>query len=387
MNQIKILGLDISKRSATAWILSEIPEDPKRYARTQKKIKLEADPEGREQLLSLDFDCAVCEPTGVYSRIWRQWLKSAGKEVRLVGHNELANYRNAWKLQKMDKLDSLALAMYGVERWSRKSSWLVERDYTLSDLVSLLEHLNTQKNGYQNNLRQRLVWQLPEWHERKIFRPWGGNSPGILKAIAGIEVSAKWQKEIDKTCGCGLRADAQGLGRILLQIEAEERTIEQAIDKELGAEKYKPYLIAADRCEFSQGLTPIMIAAIFPFEQFLDNGKRRIARSRSVVNDKPVKRDESLRAFKLACGMGQVFIQSGDYEGWTAGGSASTRKALWQSIAMSYIAEKGRINKGLLPAEDSKFLPMKNRFDNQGAMKVARKWVERYYSELIKMEW
>jgi transposase len=386
MNTITVLGLDISKTSATAWLLSEIPDDPKRYARTQRKIKLEADPEGKAKLLALEFDLVVCEPTGVYSRIWRHWLKAAGKEVRLVGHVELANYRNAWKLQKTDKLDSLALAMYGVERHTRKSAWLVERDYTLSDLVSLLDHLNTQKNGYQNNLRQRLVWQIPEWYDRKIVRQWGANPPGLLKAIAGTEVSDKWAGEIESSCGIGLNEDARRLGRILLQIEEEERQTELAIDRELEKEKYIPYLIAAEACGFSKGLTPIIIAAIFPFNQFLDDGKRRIAKSRSV-NDKPVKRDESLRSFKLACGMGQVFVQSGDYEGWTAGGSASVRKALWQSIIIRYISEKGRINKGVLEQKDSNFLDMKNRYDNQGAMKVARKWVEAYYKELIQYQW
>lgn len=114
-------------------------------------------------MLALDFDVAILEPTGVYSRIWRHWLRQAGREYRLVGHWELKSYREGWKLaSKTDKLDAIALAMYGLERGDRPGAFLVERDSTLSDLVLLHSHLNRQKNGLQNNLRQRLSYQAPE---------------------------------------------------------------------------------------------------------------------------------------------------------------------------------------------------------------------------------
>jgi hypothetical protein len=382
----KVIGLDVSKSSVSYWILDTLPENPKRFSRTMPRQKLNADAEGRATLLSLDFDLAVCEPTGTYSRIWRHWLKEAGREVRMVGHKELANYRNGWGIQKTDKFDCLALAMYGVERATRPSSWLVERDYRLNDLVAILSHINEQKNGFQNNLRQKLVWQLPEWHDRPIRRPWGMPVPGLLKALAGTEVSAKWQKEIEASCGIGLLPETRSLGRILLAIEEEEIAAEQAIDAELSDPKYRPYLEAADKLEFSKSLRSAIIGAIFPFEQFLTDGRRRQARSKSA-NGKETKRDESLRSFKLACGMGLVFVQSGDYEGWTAGGDADTRRALWQSIGMAYIKEKGKINSGLIPPEETQFAEVKHKYDNQGLMKVARRWVEAYYKELIKYQW
>jgi transposase len=375
---MKILGLDISKQSASAWILTEIPQDPKRHARSKRFESLKANEEGRKRLAELDFDWAVLEPTGVYSRIWRTWLKDLGKPYRLVGHSELAHYRDAWGLQKTDKADCMAMAMYGIERAARPAAWLVERDYTLSDLVAYLKHLNRQKNGYQNNLRQKLIWQAPELYEKAFRRDWGVKSvPGLLQAIAGDKVSAKWAKVFDQSVGIGLNREARSLAKILIAIEEQEIECEGWIEEEISQECYQPYLTAAESCEFSRQLAIALIAAIYPFEQFLDDGRRRITRSLSQELGKPIKKDESLRAFKLACGMGLIFIQSGDYQGWTSGGSGVTREALYTSISMGYIRMKGKPG-----FEKSDWALIKNAYDKQGIMKVARKWVERFYKAL-----
>jgi hypothetical protein len=380
-----VLGLDISKSTAAYWLLNQIPQDPKRYARTQRIQKIEATPAGRDQLLALEFDFAVMEPTGVYSRIWRHWLRQANRPYRLVGHAELAHYRDAWKLQKTDKLDSLAMALYGLERGDRPSAFLVERDYQLSDLIAYLDHLNRQKNGYQNNLRQKLIWQLPEWQDRHIFRPWKGNVPGILTAIAG-EPSQKWQREIDSSCGLGLRLETRSLARILIAIEEEEISAERWIDEELNKPQYVPYLAAAEKCGFSHWLTACFIGAIYPFEQFLYAGRPRIARSLSKVKGLPVKKDESLRAFKLACGMGQIFVQSGDFEGWVAGGSGDMRMTLRNSIYASYLSYKKNLKQEVAIEDDRHLNLIKHQFDNQGMMRVARRWTEQYYRALLRQQ-
>jgi transposase len=382
MTPRKILGLDVSKSSVTYWILSELPNDPKRFARTLRQQKLEATPEGRAKLLSLDFDLAVLEPTGVYSRVWRHWLRQANRPYRLVGHAQLKNYRDSWNLQKTDKLDGLAMAMYGIDRGDRPSAWLTERDYELSDLVAYLSHLNRQKNGYQNNLRQKLIWQVPEWADREMKRAWGSDCvPGLLRAIAG-DATPKWEKELSASCGTGLNSQAAGLARILIQIEQEEIEAERQIDLELAKPQYAPYLATAERCEYSRWLTVSLIAGIYPFEQFLDNGRPRMVRSLSKVKGLPVKKDESLRAFKLACGMGQIFVQSGDYEGWVAGGSGEIRQTLHNSITAAYLADRRRVKAGEEP--DPLFVNLKSSYDKQGVMKVARRWVEKFYRELLK---
>lgn len=382
---VTVLGLDISKLSATYWILSEIPDDPKSLARKKSEQKITVSLEGRDKLLSLEFDFAVMEPTGIYSRIWRHWLKQAGREYRLVGHQELAAYRQGWKLQKTDKLDGLAMTLYGIERHARGSSWLIEKDHTLSDLVLFCSHLNRQKNGYQNNLRQKLAEQSPEWYSKVIKRPWLNPSPpGILKAIAG-EPSAKWEKEIMASCGTGLSREAASLAKILLAVETEEIACEQWIEAELSKPQYHTYLAATEQLGFSPWLRACTIAAIYPFEQFLDeHGKRRIIHTLTKVNQKRVRIDKSLRAFKLSCGMGLVWIQSGDFAGWTPGGNGTTRKNLRSSIQSSYLRYKKDLKHEI--EKDSRHLELiKHKYDNQGMMKVSRRWIEDFYSELVTL--
>lgn len=382
MNPKSILGLDISKSSVTYCLLSELPDNPKTFASRQRPKKIEATEEGRAELLSLDFDFAVLEPTGVYSRIWRHWLTQAGREYRLVGHWELKSYREGWKFSsKTDKLDAIALAMYGLERGERSGAFLVERDNVLSDLVLLHGHLNRQKNGLQNNLRQRLTYQVPEWAERKWRREfWSTGIPLILQAIAG-DPTPKWKRELEESSGSGLEPDSASLARILIAIEREEIEVENLIKVELAKPSYERYLRAAADCGFSSWLTACMIASIYPFEQFLGDGRRRITHRYTATNNVRVRKDESLRAFKLACGMGLIWAQSGDWSGWTSGGNSFTRMALRNAIAGSYMNNKRALNKGGEGNQD--FELVKHRFDSQGYMRVARKWVERFYKCLV----
>jgi len=382
MNQsTSILGLDVSKSSVTYCLLSEIPDDPKKFASRERPRKLEATEAGRAELLSLDFEFAVLEPTGVYSRIWRHWLREAGREYRLVGHWELKSYREGWKLaSKTDKLDSVALALYGLERRDRPGAFLVERDSTLSDLVLLHSHLNRQKNGFQNNLRQRLTYQAPELAGRDWKRQWGRGVPGALRAIAG-EPTPKWERELQQSVGAGLGFDSAALARILIAIEAEEIAVEQAIEAELAKPQYERYRRAAADCGFSLWLTANLVAAVYPFEQFLSDGRRRIVHRYTATNNVRVRKDESLRAFKLACGLGLVWVQSGDWSGWMAGGNSGTRQALRVSTAAAYLNDKKAQKTG--ESGDPVLGLIRHKYDNRGLLKVSRRWVERYYKALV----
>lgn len=378
---ISVVGLDISKLSASAWLLTDIPNDPKRFARRYREVKLKVSAEGRDALLAMEFDFAVLEPTGVYSRIWRHWLRQAGREYRLVSHKALSHYRNGWQLQKTDKLDGLAMAMYGIERCNRASMWLSESDYTLSDLVLYHNHLNRQKNGFINNLRQKISWQIPEWYKKNVKREFGVNRiPGILKAITG-NPSKKWQIELDESIGIGLNPEAASLARILITIEEEEIMIEKLIIEQLQKPEYAPYIDACNTCSFSQWLSATYISCIYPFEQFLEEGRPRIIHTYTKEKGKRVRKDESLRAFKLACGVGLVWYQSGDFAGWVAGGSGETRVALHNAISGAYLNYKKDLKQGK-KVDPGELILIKNKYDKQGIMKVARHWTERLYKEL-----
>ncbi|QKD80782.1 transposase [Thermoleptolyngbya sichuanensis A183] len=381
MNRFITLGLDVSKSSATYCLLSELPENPKTFASRQRPKKIEATEAGRAELLALKFEVAILEPTGAYSRIWRHWLRQAGREYRLVGHWELKSYREGWKFaSKTDKLDAIALAMYGLERRDRPGAFLLERDTTLSDLVLLHSHLNRQKNGFQNNLRQRLTYEAPELAGRRWARNWGGGVPGALRAIAG-EPTPKWERELSESVGTGIGVDAAALARILIAIEVEEIAVEQAIEAELEKPQYDRYMRAAAGCGFSLWLSANLIGSIYPFEQFLEGGRRRIVHQHTRENNVRVRKDESLRAFKLACGMGLVWVQSGDWEGYVAGGNGAARTALRNSVASAYLLDKKAQKQG--GEGDSDFKLVKHKYDNKGYMAIARRWIERYYKALV----
>ncbi|MEH2061334.1 MAG: hypothetical protein V7K50_03530 [Nostoc sp.] len=75
-------------------MLTDKPEDPRQFYYECPFLKLSADVEGIKNLLALNADIALLEPTGNnYSKLWGTHLARAGVEVRLVGHKELRNYR------------------------------------------------------------------------------------------------------------------------------------------------------------------------------------------------------------------------------------------------------------------------------------------------------
>lgn len=201
-----------------------------------------------------------------------------------------------------------------------------------------------------------------------------------MQAIAG-EPTPKWEKELSASTGTGIGVDAAALARILIAIEAEEIAVERAIEAELEKPQYERYRRAAADCGFSLWLTANLIGAVYPFEQFLKDGRRRIVHQHTATNNVRVRKDESLRAFKLACGMGLVWVQSGDWEGHVAGGNGAARTALRNSVASSYLLDKRNQKRG--GEADPVLGLVKHKYDNRGYLKVCRRWIERYYKNLV----
>jgi hypothetical protein len=79
---IRILGLDVSKSSVSACLLLEKPEDPRQFYYECPFFQLSADAEGIKNLLALNADIALLEPTGNnYSKLWG-WLALKRKSTR-----------------------------------------------------------------------------------------------------------------------------------------------------------------------------------------------------------------------------------------------------------------------------------------------------------------
>ena len=108
---MRIVGLDVCKLSVVACILSVRPSEPRQFYYAAKFPIFQKNASGIRELLKLEPDIAVFEPTGVnYSKLWGTHLARAGIEVRLVGHTQLRSYRkNTLELpEKDDPADALA---------------------------------------------------------------------------------------------------------------------------------------------------------------------------------------------------------------------------------------------------------------------------------------
>lgn len=390
---MKIAGIDVSRGSISVVVLSEIPEDMRKIRRNALKFK--ATPEGIAQLMALDFECAILEPSGMhYSRIWVHHIQKAGREVRWVDHQEIANYRKSWRINnKTDALDALALACYGVERYHRPGHFIQAQKEPLRVLWLQLKHLNRAKNPIVNRLRQQLSAEFPEVSEKEANRGWlVENPPGLWLYIAEEKHSHKWQKVYDGTVGVGISSFSRGLAQQLCVIERQEFQIELQMAEELKQDKYKPYLDVFENYAFGPRTSAMLLSEVYPFSRFLKDGHQindyvNTEKSRS-------RRNRSLGAFKLSCGLGMTYYQSGDSQGWKAGGNSDLRTALWQwckiAIVMSPQMDLPKIAKlrnyydngsrQVINGEEVVFQP---GIRNQKVMRVVRRALEMLYRDLL----
>jgi hypothetical protein len=404
---MKIAGIDVSRNAVTVCILEELPRDLKRFKSRWKPMKFKADQEGISDLLKLEFDAAILEPTGYhYSKLWAHHLIANNRDVRWVGHWEVASYREAWKcFNKSDKADAIALACYGLERWDRPQFFLSPCQQEIKQLYLQLESLNRIKNPIANRLRQQLTHQIPEIAEKAANRSWlKPNPPGIWLAISGEKVSKKWSGEFDQTIGTGLSPFSRGLAAQLCQLERQEYDLECLIAIELAKPEYAAYMQVFERFDFGERTSSALLGAIYPIEQFLNEYNRPIIEHVETKPGKRSGRNRSLSAFKLACGVGMTWHQSGDYEGWKPGGRSDVRRALWRwcmTVVLGHTALKTKRDPTYQPSEI--IARLKEYYEhgstqvingetkhftpgirNQKIMRVVRRALEQLFRELVQ---
>lgn len=323
---LKVAGIDVSRGSVTVAILDKLPnqrlKDFIKGCRVKKFKSVDI-----EKLLALEFDVAILEPTGGhYSKFWAIKISESGRQVRWVGHREVHGYRESWRLpDKTDKTDAIALACYGLERWNMQGMFLDLRD----DLAASLREKHLQIQFYNrastpliNRLRQQLHWECPELAEHGADRKWLDNPPGMWRAIAG-DASKKWQTILDESIGLGISPFSRELASKINSVELSILRIESEIELLMQFPELAPYLEAMKPFYFGRRAETAILSAIYPFEKFRD-------------------KKNPLGAFKLCCGMAQVWVESGDYQGWSAGGDSNIRKALWLWAFM--IVTQKRVN-------------------------------------------
>lgn len=335
---MKIVGLDVCKSSVVACLLTERPSEPRKFYYEAKFYEFKADASGIKGLLELEPDLAVMEPTGVnYSRLWGTHLARAGIELRLVGHTQLRAYRaNHLELpDKDDQADALALACYCWDYLENPRKFLQIRDRTIVAMRSLvlrLAHLNRVQSPLINRIRQDLSWQFPEVAEVKSPR-YNGNVPLLWGWLAGERESKKYDLALAKSVGLGLRKTVAQHAKRLCDLQKEEIEIENQLAVLMEDSRFDRYHKIFNRFGFGDRVAPPILSQIYPFENFLKDGKPEVKIRKGRKSGKPTKRYLSRRRFEKALGVAPTEESSGIKSGKNiVGGSDLCRKALWQWI-------------------------------------------------------
>jgi hypothetical protein len=391
---IRILGLDVSKSSVSACLLNEKPEVPRQFYYECPFRCFSANAQGIKELLELNPDIAIMEPTGVnYSKLWGTHLARAGVEVRLVGHKELKNYRaNHLALpDKDDDADALALACYYFDYHTDPRRFVQIRDRNIvriRELILRLAHLNRVQSPIVNRARQDLAWQFPEVAHVKSRRGEAGLAPLLWGWLAGIRKSTRYDRLYSETVGLGITEAVREHAKRICNLQSEEHAIEAELRELLADSQFELYRQVFKNFGFGERVQAVLISQIYPIQGFLDaNGKPEVRILQGRNSKKPTKRHLSLRRFQKALGAAPSMEQSGDKKkSKVVGGSDLCRKSLWQWVYTRIEPRRARlkneIGKSLgeqLDAEKASGRPVK-LVRNRVAAKAARL----LFRELVK---
>ncbi|MEH2454506.1 IS110 family transposase [Nostoc sp.] len=337
---VRILGLDVSKSSVSACLLTGKPEDPRQFYYECPFFVFGANAKGIQELLALKPDIALLEPTGTnYSKLWGTHLARSGVEVRLVGHKELKNYRaNHLALpDKDDDADALALACYYFDYQTEPRRFIQIRDLRIvkiRELVLRLAHLNRVQSPIINRIRQDLAWQFPEVALVRSRRSESGEVPLLWGWLALERKSTRYDRLYSQTVGLGITDTVRQHARRICDLQREEHVIEVELRELLADSRFENYRTVFKKFGFGDHLCAVLISQIYPIEGFLDTTGKPIVKILPGRNSKkPTKRHLSLRRFQKALGAAPSMSASGDSKKiLVVGGSDLCRKALWQWV-------------------------------------------------------
>lgn len=331
-----VVGLDVCKGSVVACMLDadKRPTKPRQLYYDLDFPTFQADAKGLRDLLSLNPDVAVMEPTGTnYSKIWAAKLTQAGVAIALVGHIELRNYRkNLGLSDKDDAGDALALACYYLEHKDSSLNRFVRmRDPIVAqmrDVCLRIIHLNRSINPTINRIRQDLAWQFPEVADisldARLFWGW----------LAGERKSHKYDAKLASSIGLGLIPETVSSAIALSALHEREAILTARLRDYLKDPRFGNYRKVFSRFGFGEKCEAILISQIYPLQNYLaSDGKPETRRAKGKISRKATIRHLSLRRFQKALGVAPTREESGSYKSARMrGGSSLCRLALWQWI-------------------------------------------------------
>lgn len=344
---VRILGLDISSTFVFACLLTEPVDNPREWFRQKRNtvLKYTANETDLKALLELKPNYAVLEPTGMhYSKLWALRLAAQGCQILWVGHAQLKSYRITLRLpNKNDAADAFALAQYG-QQYLNKDGYFLSLSidslgYRLREKCLQLKYIEELTVPIKNRLRQQLAHEWPEVAKRQT-------NGTLWKFIAGDEVPKNHKTRLERlqqaSIGSGLSEFSRFLATELISLEEQIKLLETEIKALCSEPTFRDYRQVFRRYGFGSRVSAMVLAHIYPFENFLGFEGKEIIETVKSKNGKPSKRYRSLKAFKLAVGSGLVEDSSGKTENWVPGGSALCREALWQWLFSCIEPKKSR---------------------------------------------
>lgn len=386
------VGIEVAKTSIVVCILDHIPSDPKKYARTYKAITFQSSKESFEALAKLG-DLFLIEPTGVYSRIWFEYLTNVGKDVRKVSPKRITHTRRERGIEnKTDRYDAFALALYGQLYHADPSQFLAEHAEELRDLTLTHKNLTKASGQLSNRIWRNLAYEWPEAcisktgkkpHQFRLFLD--ESPPALYRFLAGQQVTAraKRERELSETIGAGISSLTQLYARHVCDLERAQFEIEQQIAALLQCSEFESYSQVFDLYDFGPMTRAAILSRVFPIERFLGENNRPIVQH--VYTDKSrSKRYVSLGSFKLALGMGTVFKQSGNSTEEKPGGASYARSALFQHCKVKIVMRPPKDLSQSRRVEHRRYYEeiSQNRPHNQAVMKLAAKICKDLFRDL-----
>ncbi|WP_019498016.1 transposase, partial [Pseudanabaena sp. PCC 6802] len=126
-------------------------------------------------------------------------------------------------------------------------------------------------------------------------------------------------------------------------IHLEEKAIEDELRGYLDDAQFLPYRSVFKQFGFGDRVQAIVLSQIYPFENYLDNGRAIVKIRKGRKSGKPTKRYLSLRRFMKALGVAPTENSSGDKQNRSVvGGSDLCRRSLWQWIFTRVEPHKSR---------------------------------------------
>jgi transposase len=328
--KLTVVGLDVCKDRVVACLLTELPSSPQEFYQEYEFPEFPLTRKGFEALMALKPDVVVYEPTGMaYSQVWVTRLNAEGVKTMAVDHAKLRAYRKGLGLpDKDDPADSLALTCYYLDPLKQsKYSFVRNKEPVIQQIRSLvlrLQHLDRLKNVIVNRLKQDLAIDFPEQMNKDV-----DDAPLFWRWLAGKARSVKYDRLMADSIGLGIRQETRWQAFQLLEVFAEERSIEARIRPLLLDDRFAPYLRVFRKFQFGDRISWLLLSQLFPLADFLKDGRSEVKLRKSRKTGRTNSRHLSLRRFQKAIGVAPVREESGDLKKRHRGGSSLCRKALW----------------------------------------------------------